>query len=46
MKTIRNLITLSAFLFINIFALTATTEVATIADLKSFPTDSQVVFTG
>lgn len=46
MKTIRNLITLSAFLFINIFALTATTEVATIADLKSLPTDSQVVFTG
>jgi hypothetical protein len=46
MKTIRNLITLSAFLLVNIFALNAATEVATIAGLKSLASESSVVFTG
>ncbi len=46
MKKFKNLIVLSAFLLVNIFALSAATEVATIAGLKSLESDSKVVFTG
>lgn len=46
MKKIKNLIVLSAFLLVNIFALSAAAEVATVADLKSLTSDSKVVFTG
>ena len=46
MKKIKNLIVLSAFLLVNIFALNAVPEVATIAGLKSLVSDSKVVFTG
>ena len=46
MKKIKNLIVLSAFLLVNIFALSAVPEVATIAGLKSLVSDSKVVFTG
>ena len=46
MKKFKNLILLSAFLLVNIFALSAATEVATIAGLKSLESDSKVVFTG
>ena len=45
MKKLKNLILLSAFLLVN-FALSAATEVATIAGLKSLASDSKVVFTG
>ncbi len=46
MKKLKNLIVLSAFLLVNIFALSAATEVATIAGLKSLTSDSKVLFTG
>lgn len=46
MKTFKNLIILSAFLLVNIFALNAATEVATVAGLKSIASESEVVFTG
>ena len=46
MKKIKNLIVLSAFLLVNIFALSAVPKVATIAGPKSLVSDSTVVFTG
>lgn len=46
MKKFKKLIVLSAFLLVNIFALSAATEVATIAGLKSLASNSKVVFTG
>lgn len=46
MKKLKNLIFLSAFLLVNIFALNAATEVATIADAKKLASETKINFTG
>lgn len=46
MKKFKKLIFLSAFILVNIFALSAATEVATIVDAKKLASNTNVIFTG
>ncbi len=46
MKEFKNLLVLCAFVFVNIFALSAATEVATIAEAKEMASGSTIIFTG